>query len=479
MEVQKTQNTFSSLLMPFSLVYSGIMKARRAFFKKGILPQTKQEIPTISVGNISWGGTGKTPIVEYITSWALKKKIRATVLTRGYGAKLPYAPLVVNPAHNAVEVGDEPLMIADSLPMANIVVDPVRKRAMKYVMENMTPELFILDDGFQHLHVDRHLDLVLLNYNDLQSGFNKVIPAGTWREPFSALKDADAYLIKANRHDWENLCLKFSTKISQHKKPLFAFSMQPIALIPAMGEFNMYPAEILKDSPYAFITAIGAPKQARDSLVRFMGREPAFERFYSDHYQFSIRESLELSKLNIPIICTHKDVVKLKKFKIKNLWFLKTRMCFGSSYGTDLPFPTWLETWWQKQSPRSATKDKEGLLFDELKEFNGDSAQWGEDLFEIEMPQSFLLPSGWGSVAAHKGKAKKNIFSKLLDKEIKPQQTATEEATPEVTPVKEFADKRKPSYAYTLSDNIKEVKNAEEALKKINERTNLKSNSSK
>ncbi len=446
----------SLILRPFSFIYSLVMKLRRGFFNKGIFKQYKQDVPTISVGNISWGGTGKTPVVEYLGAWALNKKIRPIILSRGYGGKPSHTPMPVNPAHKAKEVGDEPLMLSDSLPLATVVVDPQRTRSMKYCLDKMSPSLFLLDDGFQHLYVDRHLDLVLLTYKDLQSGYNKVIPEGTWREPASALKAADAYLIKANMYEFEELCKRFDTSIKKHRKPFFGFSLQTQGLVPAVGQYNMYPAQVLKDSPYAFVTAIGQPSQAYQSVIEFMGRPPTFEKFYPDHHAFTLKEGLELINLQMPIICTHKDAVKLKHCNVKNLWYIKAKVCFGASYGTNLHFEEWLERWWEKQEEGVANKDKTGLLFNEDTFYDGGEEAWGVQPLNLAMPNSYLLPAGWGPALKAPPQKARKMFSHLIEKDIYPDRDYSK------------AKEKDVNYAFTLADNIREAKFQEQQLARIN-----------
>ncbi len=448
-------NAMSLLLRPLSFTYSFAMKLRRLLFKKGLLNQLKQNIPTISVGNISWGGTGKTPLVEFLGAWALDKKIKPIILTRGYGGKPSYTPLVVNPAHKAKEVGDEPLMLADSLPLAPVVVDPQRKKSMKYCMEKMSPSLFILDDGFQHLYVDRHLDLVLLNYNDLQSGFNKVIPEGTWREPASALKNADAFIIKTKMNDWDELCKCFDKSMEKYKKPFFGFSMQVLGLVPSVGQFNIYPPQVLKDSPYAFVTGIGSPSQAYKSVIDFMGRPPSFEKFYPDHHDFSLKDGLSLVKLGMPIICTHKDAVKLKSVNVTNLWYIKSRVCFGASYGTDLSFNDWLDAWWKKQEDGVNT-DKTGMSFENDFLYEGDEESWGVNSLNLVMPNSYLLPAGWGPAQKINEPQRRKVFSSLFAQDMQ------FEKPPENIKGKDV------NYAFTLADNVREAKQQEAKLARIN-----------
>lgn len=379
MKISKSQDILYPILKPFSLLYAFIMKLRRDLLKKGIIKAYSSSVPTVSIGNISWGGTGKTPVVEHLADWALKKQLKTTILTRGYGSKPPYTPLAINTTHSPKEVGDEALMLADSLPHVNIVIDPNRSQAARHAIQNFTPDIFFLDDAFQHIYIDRQLNLLLLNYNDLENGWNKVIPAGTWREPASALEYADAYCIKTNRDDWETICTNFQNKLQDKQKPLFGFRLQAIGIVPLEGDSSLFPPEVLKNSPYTFITGIGNPYQAEASVTQFMGKPPAKTKYFPDHYSFTKQDAIEIVNYQMPVICTHKDAVKLKSYNIPNLWYLKTKLFFGASYGTDLSFDEWFEKWWNKQK-KEANKDKTGLDFNKNKEYKGNRLTWGENI---------------------------------------------------------------------------------------------------
>ncbi len=447
MSVDKSQNMFYPFLKPISIIYSLIMRLRRRLLSFGIIKPYSSIVPTVSIGNISWGGTGKTPVVEFLASWALQRALKATVLTRGYGARPPYTPLIVSRSHTVNEVGDEAMMLADSLPLAGIIVDPTRARAAQLAEKHFLPDLFVLDDAFQHFYLDRQLNIVLLNYHDLQKGWNEVIPAGTWREPVSALAFADAFCIKTRRSDWDLLCSKFEQRMGKYSKPFFGFFLQAIGIVPTYGEFNVYPPEILGQSPYIFVAGIGNPRQAEENVIRLMGRPPEKSFFYKDHHKFTIKDSLDLMKHKLPIICTHKDAVKLRRYHVTNLWYVKIETFFGASYGTDLTFTQWFELWWEKQKD-GVNLDKTGLEFDENKEFKGDSATWGEGMRAVFPTVITQLPLGWGPVEKKGEDIQKVIYYDPADYAPKEKQ---EESN------KNMAEEEKVNYAFTLEENIKKL----------------------
>ena len=118
-------------------------------------------------------------------------------------------------------------MLATQHPKAHIVVDPVRTRGGKWGMKNFKPKLVVLDDAFQHMAVKRHLNLVLLRPDDLASQWNRVIPAGSWREPAAALKRADAFMIKVGPTNFGKLKPHIKERLGQLHKPVFSFQVLP------------------------------------------------------------------------------------------------------------------------------------------------------------------------------------------------------------------------------------------------------------
>ena len=344
------QNILAPLLLPLSLLYgaAGCWKRARSKVK------WKPARPCIAIGNISWGGTGKTPVTDWLLSWADRKNLRAAVLTRGYGAKPSRLPLLVEPATPACECGDEPLMLARRHPRAAIMVDPERGRAGRALEASApSPDVFFHDDGFQHVRAGRDLDLMLLDQDDVRraplpgrppSNWNRIIPAGTWREPVDALHHAAAFLVKCEPEDWPSLVPDLELRLRDFPRPVFAFRMAPEGLRPAGGDASApaLPAESVS-GPYAFVSGIGDPAQALRTVTAFMGREPAAMLSFPDHHDFR-QEKEKLEALGLPIVCTGKDAVKLAPLRLELPCFaLDVKADFFASHNS--PAPTF-EQWW-------------------------------------------------------------------------------------------------------------------------------------
>ena len=185
-------------LIPLAWLYSAGVWIRNRLFDRGILPVEEFSIPIISVGNLTVGGTGKTPLTEYLIELLSPHK-RVAVLSRGYGRKS--RGFVIASSHSsASDIGDEPLQIYRKYPTITIAVDSNRRRGIKLLQQQATPpEVILLDDAHQHRYVRPTLSIVLCDYNrpiyaDLP------LPAGRLREPMSGLKRADIVVLTKCTH---------------------------------------------------------------------------------------------------------------------------------------------------------------------------------------------------------------------------------------------------------------------------------------
>lgn len=185
-------------LVGLSWLYGCLVRLRLAAYDKGIFRRYRATIPVISVGNLTVGGTGKTPVVDDLVRRCLANGKRVAVVSRGYGGKRKAATALVSDGAGHLlkdpqQYGDEPVLLAVRNPEAMVIV--ARRRSQGVVLaEKMGAELAILDDGFQHLRVERDLDIVLLD-SDQPFGNRRSFPAGLLREPISALQRADLLVV--------------------------------------------------------------------------------------------------------------------------------------------------------------------------------------------------------------------------------------------------------------------------------------------
>src|SRR5947209_16016271 len=155
-------------LAPLSLLYGAVTHARLALYRARVLPVHKLAVPVISVGNITAGGTGKTPLVEWLARAAAREGRRVCILTRGYGRKDARKRVVVSDGQSVLADarvgGDEPRLLAENLcGLAAVVADADRGAAAQWALKELRSDLFILDDGFQHLRLARDLNIVALD----------------------------------------------------------------------------------------------------------------------------------------------------------------------------------------------------------------------------------------------------------------------------------------------------------------------------
>ncbi|APG25494.1 tetraacyldisaccharide 4'-kinase [Syntrophotalea acetylenica] len=186
------------LLLPVSFLYAALMRLRAFLYRIGWLHVYRAPVPVISVGNLSVGGTGKTPVVDYLIRCCLSRGRRVAVVSRGYGSADGPALRVVSagkgPVLDVRQAGDEPWLLARRNPCACVVVAPRRADGVRYAVDCLGADLVLLDDGFQHLAVARDFDLVLLDASR-PFGNGRVLPAGILREPISALKRGSLFLL--------------------------------------------------------------------------------------------------------------------------------------------------------------------------------------------------------------------------------------------------------------------------------------------
>ena len=184
-------------LMPWAGLYAFALRLRAGMYKSGILKTERLPRPVVSIGNITVGGTGKTPVTAYIARILLARGCRVAVLSRGYGGSLEGQTCVVSDGAtimlSAGECGDEPYLLAATVPGLMVVIGTDRYAAGRMAMQQLAPDVFLLDDGFQHLRLHRDLNILLQDFSR-PFGNGWTLPAGILREPLTAAGRADLVL---------------------------------------------------------------------------------------------------------------------------------------------------------------------------------------------------------------------------------------------------------------------------------------------
>ncbi len=309
--------------------------------------------PCISVGNISWGGTGKTPLCLWLLTFCHQKGLLPLLLSRGYkGSALSY-PLVVSPGISPYVCGDEPYLLQQEAPYAKIVVDPRRERGLKWAWRAFKPDIIILDDGFQYRRLDRDLDLVLLSTQDLSLHWNKLIPVGTWREDHTALKRAHCFLINyTGQENTEKLEELIEERLFSFQVPIFTFRVIAKEVVEIHSQRRSYPSQ----RPYILVAGIGNPEKVKKTALDLFGYPPARFITFPDHHRYSPADWRSISgiarSLRAEIVCTPKDAVKLRTLTSDDCYTFLLDIQWEKGYcPPGISFSTWL-------SGKSIFKDK-------------------------------------------------------------------------------------------------------------------------
>lgn len=307
---------------PFSPLYAAVMKARAHCYRRGILRRHKFPVPVVSVGNLVLGGTGKTPTVQHIATLLIDNEIKPAVVSRGYGGKSKDETNVVS---NGKEIllspqyaGDEPYLLAENLPGVPVLTGRKRKHPCEFAIKEFNVDCIILDDGFQHLSVERDIDLVLFDSTHL-AGNSRIFPGGPLREPVSALNRCTYFLLtgenKTNRERAEKFGDLLKKKFSS--KSLYLASSNSYSYV---SYDEKKTTEKLTGKVYAFC-GIANPDRFKTALDELNIETTGFET-YPDHTRYSqktvdqIIANASAADADI-LLTTQKDIVKLKSVAIK------------------------------------------------------------------------------------------------------------------------------------------------------------------
>ncbi|MFY9910356.1 MAG: tetraacyldisaccharide 4'-kinase [Candidatus Sulfotelmatobacter sp.] len=274
---------------PLSAIYGGVVGARNALYDKRYLPARRLRGPVISVGNLSSGGSGKTPFVILLGELLKARGIEFDVLSRGYGRK-SRGVMLVDPGGLPSDFGDEPLLIARRLQVP-VVVGEYRYEAGQFAEAKFGPRTHLLDDGFQHRGLARDFDIVLVTPEDAR---DRLLPSGGLRERLSALRRADAVVLTSGASaDMFPLAGKVVWKVRR------GLAIQNVSI---------------PERPVVFC-GIARPQNFVLQL-RTAGIEPVAEAFFRDHHEYTeknIRDLMQLRERSeaAGFVTTEKDAVNL------------------------------------------------------------------------------------------------------------------------------------------------------------------------
>ncbi|TQD33631.1 tetraacyldisaccharide 4'-kinase [Haloflavibacter putidus] len=311
------------LLFPFSLVYGFITGLRNKLYDWNIKKSVSYDFPVICVGNLSTGGTGKSPMVEYLIG-LFGKQNQVAVLSRGY-KRSTKGFFLLQGTESAQEVGDEPLQFKTNYPEAQVAVHENRQLGIAALRKlNPQPKIILLDDAYQHRKVKAGFNILLTTYQNLYAK-DMLLPAGNLREPKSGAKRADFLVVtkcplSLSKEQQEKIKKKLRLLPEQE---LFFTGIAYNNLI--TNGIQEIPLSLFANH-FTLVTGIANPKP----LVNFLKEQDlVFEHLnYPDHHNFTEKEIAQLQKCGI-ILTTEKDYMRLKKdIPQENLFYLPIQTKF-------------------------------------------------------------------------------------------------------------------------------------------------------
>ncbi len=337
-------NLFSILfyiLRPLGTLYGYCMSLRQSCYKKGLLASSKVSVPVICVGNLTMGGSGKTPVVIHIAKLLKNRGLQPAVISRGYKSKNKDDVHVVATIEEVTSTptlaGDEPYLLAHKIPGVPVLIGKNRVQPAKHAVTDFCSNILILDDGFQHLRLQRDLDLVLFNCVTLNKHFH-VFPGGLLREPFTALQRSHAIIFTNYSSEYKVKVAEFTKKISEYlnHSNIFTSEYRPSYLSDIAG--NRLPLDLFKatDTLLGFC-GIASPERFIKTLETLQYTLSDFYSF-SDHHDFTrkdmdkIMEKAEAYNVTA-CITTEKDFVKLRSFSLScPVYALTMRTTFSKNF---------------------------------------------------------------------------------------------------------------------------------------------------
>ncbi len=314
--MQRRERLLFALGRPFGPLYGVLMRWRAALYRCGVFPSSRLPVPVVSIGNLTWGGTGKTPMVAAIAAFLRAKGRRPAVVSRGYGGGNRRPVLVVSDGEHLLagpdEAGDEPCLLGRRLSGVPVVV--ARRRALggMVAVERLGCDVVLLDDGFQHLALRRDLDIVLFRGAD-PLGNGRIFPAGPLREPFTALCRAGCFVLTGKAAWPETLARRLDRLFPAI--PRYAAPLRPRAVASGDGEGATSPLAAIRGQRIVAFCGIADPGGFR-RLLEEGGAELADWLVFPDHHRYQPadiqRIGQRLARTKAAFACTtEKDLVKI------------------------------------------------------------------------------------------------------------------------------------------------------------------------
>ncbi|HJU11671.1 MAG TPA: tetraacyldisaccharide 4'-kinase, partial [Candidatus Binataceae bacterium] len=304
------------LLAPLSMGYAGILAARRAWWERyARIPL----LPTVSIGNLTVGGNGKSPFTLFLANRLSQRGLNVGIVSRGYGGMRSRIPRIVSDGRHLTmtpeEAGDEPVMMAKSFSGA-IAVARRRIDAIDLLSRNKMADTIVLDDGFQHVRLRRDADLVLFN-PIVGIGNGYLLPAGPLREPVKAIRRADAVVLIESPGAADTSISSIAPHI-MNGKTLVRAQLRPSSMVYSHnGKWHDEP--LMLDGRHVVAVSGIANNATFHAMVQALGAKLLHTFDYPDHYNYELRDWREIAAAAQQaelVLTTEKDLVKLERFAL-------------------------------------------------------------------------------------------------------------------------------------------------------------------
>jgi tetraacyldisaccharide 4'-kinase len=302
-----------------SLGYGLVVRLRNALYDRGLLSAHRVSVPVISVGNLTVGGTGKTPCVECVADFYCQQELRVAVLSRGYGT--------------TTGLNDECLVLAENLPAVPPLVGADRATLARTAIEELESEILVLDDGFQHRRLARNLDIVLVDATQ-PWGYGHLLPRGLLREPPSSLRRAGAVILTRCDQVTEAALAALRARIARLAPTVTLAETvhAPIELVNGPARESL---DSLRGREVGAFCGLGNPEAFRQTLIDLGARVVEF-RTYPDHHAYNAQDVEQLRQWartlpeGAPVLTTQKDLVKLQVNQLggRPLWAVRIHLSF-------------------------------------------------------------------------------------------------------------------------------------------------------
>ena len=298
MKIWQSKGILAWLLLPLAFIYRCIIWIRQKLYYFGFISHYQAPVPVIIVGNITVGGTGKTPLVIALVKEFQRHNIKVGVVSRGYKSKADHYPYVVCNSSTATIAGDEPLLIY-RVTQVPIVIDADRPRAIQKLLATFSCDVIISDDGLQHYALEREIEIAVID-GDKRLGNGWLLPAGPLREPQRRMNSVD--FIVANGSAKVN-------EIGMQLQPTTFYALHDMTCLQSLNAFIGVSVNA--------VAGIGNPDRFF-TMLESLGINVILKKALADHHTYSGHE-FEFEN-DFPILITEKDAVKCDSIKKDNIW---------------------------------------------------------------------------------------------------------------------------------------------------------------